>query len=115
MEVAAWQQLEGSYRVVDVNVQVQTIQGGEATEDQIEFASARSYGYRPEEQSGIIRIKSHSSPQCDCSDCSANENALLYVTDGRGVIFFDISLSGGWSYTFTLPCDLPGGFRRWPA
>ena len=106
MEVAAWKQLEGSYRVVEVNLQDQTIQGGEATDDQFDFASTRSYGYRPEEQSGIIRIKSYSSPQCDCSDCNASENVFLNVADGDGVIFFDILLSDGSSYTdnnFDLP------------
>ena len=91
MELAAWNQLKGTFSVVAVEWEVETTEGVEATDDQWEFGLTSLRSEVPETQKEfIIQLESFCSPNCV-------QNKLLNVkVNGAG--FLDISLAGDYAY-----------------
>ena len=72
MEVAAWKQLGGCYRVLDMKVHVQTKEGEEASNDQWDYGSLGTFGsFIPDLE---VNVERFCTPQCDmtgCCDCGS--------------------------------------------
>ena len=91
MELAAWNQLKGTFTLVAVEWEVETTEGVEATDDQWEFGLTSLRSEVPETQKEfIIQLES-------CCSTNCVQNQLLNVkVNGAG--FLDISLAGDYAY-----------------
>ena len=91
MELAAWNQLKGTFSLVAVEWKVETTEGVEATDDQWEFGLTSLRSEVPETQKEfIIQLES-------CCSTNCVQNQLLNVkVNGAG--FLDISLAGDYAY-----------------
>ena len=91
MELAAWNQLKGTFSLVAVEWKVETTEGVEATDDQWEFGLTSLRSEVPETQKEfIIQLES-------CCSTNCVQNRLLNVkVNGAG--FLDISLAGDYAY-----------------
>ena len=101
MEVAAWRWLEGTYALVDMELEVLTKEGREVTRDQWDFGSLSGLSCIPEDLSEIIRIENFCGLQGirKCYDCcGCLEGAVLSVSSDDGTTFFHIFFEGDFSY-----------------
>ena len=106
MEVAAWNQLKGAYKVVEIEVEVLTSKGVEATDSQWEFGSTSSFRNYPEpHQAYIIQLGNYCSPKCVQMGWCRCFGEMLKVRL-NGAILLDISLAEDFSY-FDNYYDLP--------
>ena len=99
MEVAAWRRLEGTYALVDMELEVLTKEGGEVTGDQWDFGSLSGFSFIPEKLPEIIQIENFCGLQGvkKCCDCGCLEDAVLSVSSD-GATFFDVFFEGDFSY-----------------
>ena len=99
MEVAAWRRLEGTYALVDTELEVLTKEGGEVTGEQWDYGSLSGFSFIPEELPEIIQIENFCGLQSvqKCCDCGCLEDAVLSVSSD-GATFFDVFFEGDFSY-----------------
>ena len=99
MEVAAWRRLEGTYALVDMELEVLTKQGKEVTRDQWDFGSLSGFSFIPEDLPEIIQIENFCGLQGvqKCCDCGCLEGEVLSVSSD-GATFFDVFFEGDFSY-----------------
>ena len=99
MEVAAWRRLEGTYALVDMELEVLNKEGGEVTRDQWDFGSLSGFSFIPEELPEIIQIENFCGLQGvqKCCDCGCLEDAVLSVSSD-GATFFDVFFEGDFMY-----------------
>ena len=104
MEVAAWRRLEGTYALVDMELEVLTKEGGEVTGEQWDYGSLSGFSFIPEDLPEIIQIENFCGLQGvkKCCDCGCLEDAVLSVSSD-GATFFDVFFEQhSFSYGFVV-------------